>query len=345
MGSGAPATMAAVAAMASASSRDVALVAAADHRVQTDVRQRIVEAMNATAFRPLAALQAKLGRPPRFAIVMKVYRVDIPEENRFYVPIASAIAHACAAHGAEVVHETMVVDDRYELVEPPRGLGDGSCDGVFLVGAQLSSTLARQLADLGTPAVLVDGYADGDPFDSVVTDNETGGRMAVEHLVAAGHTEIGLLGTEPGCFPSMLGRRTGYRSALEAYGLEPYFIDTPYLLTDAAAIVGLRYLEDHPEVTAVFGANDVITVGLLQAARNAGYVLPADLSLVGFDDIDLANLVMPALTTLAVDKSLMGRAGFALLAHRLEFPDAAPIQSVVAPLLVERESVARAPRR
>jgi LacI family transcriptional regulator len=81
----------------------------------------------------------------------------------------------------------------------------------------------------------------------------------------------------------------------------------------------------------------------MQQARNAGLRIPADVSLVGFDDIDLASLVMPALTTVAVDKALMGRAGFALLAHRLEVPVTAPIKAMVMTRLIERESVA-APR-
>jgi LacI family transcriptional regulator len=80
-------------------------------------------------------------------------------------------------------------------------------------------------------------------------------------------------------------------------------------------------------------------VSFIKLARDAGLRLPADLSLVGFDDIDLASLVTPALTTLAVDKPMMGRAAFALLAHRLEEPTADPITVEILPRLVERESV------
>ena len=95
----------------------------------------------------------------------------------------------------------------------------------------------------------------------------------------------------------------------------------------------------HPEVTAVFGANDLISTAFMDCARYEGLRVPADVSLVGFDDIDLASLVMPALTTLAIDKALMGRAGFALMAHRLEVPDAEPVQAVAMPRLIERERV------
>jgi LacI family transcriptional regulator len=134
-------------------------------------------------------------------------------------------------------------------------------------------------------------------------------------------------------------RRTGYAEALQARGLRTNFIDASYVLTEAVAVLGVDYIQRHPSVTAVFGVNDLITVAFMQVARNAGLRIPADVSLVGFDDIDLASLVMPALTTMAVDKALMGRAGFALLTHRLEFPTAEPVKAMVMPRLIERESV------
>jgi LacI family transcriptional regulator len=107
--------------------------------------------------------------------------------------------------------------------------------------------------------------------------------------------------------------------------------------------MGVDYLQRHPDVTAVFSANDLVAVAFMQVARNEGFRFPTDVSLVGFDDIDLASLVIPALTSVAVDKALMGRAGFALLAHRLEVADAEPLTAFVTPQLIERESVA-APR-
>jgi LacI family transcriptional regulator len=77
----------------------------------------------------------------------------------------------------------------------------------------------------------------------------------------------------------------------------------------------------------------------MQVARDQGFRLPQDISLVGFDDLDVASLVMPALTTMAVDRAWMGRAAFALLAHRLEVPDDDQITALVAPRLIERDSV------
>jgi DNA-binding LacI/PurR family transcriptional regulator len=328
-----------VAASVGASSSDVALVLAADQRVEPQLRRQILEAIDATGYRPFEAIQAQLGRPLRLAIVLKTHRGDDPWANRFYAPIASAIAVACVKRGAEIVQGQMTVDEHYKFLEIPSALTDRSCDAAFLVGTQLDAEAVELLRATMCPLVLVDGYSAGDALDSVVTDNVAGAKMAVEHLIAAGHREIALFGTEPVCYPSMQDRRTGYAQALEARGLRTHFIDTGYVLADTAAVLGVDYIERHPDVTALFGANDFVTVGFMQVARDAGYHLPADISLVGFDDIDLASLVMPALTTLAIDKTLMGRAGFALLAHRLEVQATEPVRAVVTPRLIERESV------
>jgi DNA-binding LacI/PurR family transcriptional regulator len=275
----------------------------------------------------------------RLAIVLRTNRNDLPEGNRFYVPVSSAIAQSCTNAGAEIVYSTVVVDDQYSMVELPRELTDGSCDGALFVGMQLDQAAAERIRATVCPVVLVDGYSADDAFDSVVTDNVTGARAAVEHLIAAGHSEIALIGTEPDAYPSILGRRIGYTQALEAHGLPIHYFETGYNLVDTAALVGVDYLRRNPEVTAVFAANDIVAVTFMRAARDAGYRIPTDLSLVGFDDVDLATLVIPALTTMAIDKALLGRAAFALLAHRLEVSAASPTTAVIMPRLVERESV------
>jgi DNA-binding LacI/PurR family transcriptional regulator len=328
-----------VAVEAGATSAEVAMVVAADSRIDSSLRRRIVDAIDALQYEPLAMTRARQGRPLRFGIAMKVYRGEDPEGNRFYTPMASAIARMCAENGAEVIPGQIAVNDDFEPLDLPPVLCRDSCDGTFVLGARFNEGFAARARDAGIPIVLVDGYSADGTFDSVVTDNVSGGKAAVEHLVANGHSAIALLGTEPNCFPSMLERRIGYAEAMEAHGLEPRFIDTPYLLHETAALVGLAYVRRHPEVTAVFGANDLIMITFMKAARGAGLRVPGDLSLVGFDGIDLGSLVMPALTSLAVDVTMMGRAAFALMAHRQEEPAHAPLTSRIVPHLVERESV------
>jgi DNA-binding LacI/PurR family transcriptional regulator len=186
--------------------------------------------------------------------------------------------------------------------------------------------------------VLVDSYSEDDSFDSVATDNVGGARTAVEHLLSRGHANIAILGTEPGAFPSVLQRRRGYEQVVAEAGLTPRYVDSPYWPPEAAAVAGVAYVQAHPETTAVFCANDAVAVALLQAARAAGIAVPGRLSIVGFDDIDLAGFVSPGLTTMAVDKVGMGRIAVTLLAHRLELGKECVTQTLVRPTLVLRES-------
>jgi LacI family transcriptional regulator len=336
--------MSALAARAGATPRDVALVVAGDPRVPADTHRRIADEIEATGYRPFQSVQAQLGRPLRLAIVFKTYGGDDPEANRFYTPIASAIALACARHGTEVVQATMAVDDHYGLMEIPDVLLEGRSDGAFLIGTQLNTEAVGHVRSSSCPIVLVDGYSAGDVLDSVVTDNVAGAKMAVEHLYAAGHREIALLGTEPVCYPSIQARRAGYSEALGAHNLQAHYIDASYVLTATVAALGVDYIGRHPEVTALFGANDLITVAFMEMAHGSGLRIPGDVSVVGFDDMDVASLAMPALTTLAIDKALMARAAFGLLAHRLEVLTADPLTAIVSPRLVERESVAQTDR-
>lgn len=334
-----PTTIAEIAALAGASTRDVARVLASDARVAPELRRRLAAAIESGGYRPLQEIQDRLGRRLRIAIIFKTYCGDDPEANRFYTPVAGAIALACAQHGAQVRQATMDVDDQYELLDLPSILTDGSCDAAFVLGAQLDARETEQVLATACPIILVDGYSEGDALDSVVIGNVMGAKIAIEHLIAAGHREIALLGTGGVCYPSIEARRTGYTEAVAAHGLPTHLIDGSYVFTEAAALLGVDYVQRHPAVTAVFSVIDLTMVSFIKLARDAGLRLPADLSLVGFDDIDLASLVTPALTTLAVDKPMMGRAAFALLAHRLEEPTADPITVEILPRLVERESV------
>ena len=337
--------MADIARSVGCSTSDVAHVVAADYRVPRQLRRDVSEVIETEGYAPLKAVQERLGRPLRVALVLKTHRHDNPHKNHFYLPIAAATALACATHGAELVHTTIVVDGHYSLCEVPAAWIDGDCDAALLMGIQLDADAIARATAIGQPVILIDGYAHGNSLDSVVTDNVAGAFAAVEHLLAAGHKDIALIGTEPESYPSILARREGYVQAVASLGLKSHIIDSSCPLTDAAAVLGVEYMRRHPEVTALFGANDVTTVTFLEAARDAGFRVPGDISLVGFDDIDVASLVTPPLTTMAIDKALMGRAALALLAHRLEEPNSGPVASVVMPRLIERDSVAPPRRR
>jgi DNA-binding LacI/PurR family transcriptional regulator len=122
-------------------------------------------------------------------------------------------------------------------------------------------------------------------------------------------------------------------------GLTARYIDVPYYEHEAAAASAISYLCANPSVTALFCANDLVAITFILAAKQAGISVPERVSVVGFDDIDLAGFVTPSLTTMAVDKAAMGRLAVTLLAHRVDVGKECVTSTLVRPHLIERESV------
>ncbi|MGA2513570.1 MAG: LacI family DNA-binding transcriptional regulator [Candidatus Limnocylindrales bacterium] len=331
------ATLADVAAAVGLSPAAVSLALRGKAGVSEATRTRVVEAARRLGYRPVATGSRQHQKPITFGLVINPVHGGIQEANRFYAPVIAGIQASCRSHHMDLMLATMPVDQHQYPIELPRIVTNRTCDGLIVVGAHLSRATTAILRT-APPAILVDAYADDDAFDSVVMDNVGGARTAVEHLVSLGHRNIAILATEPQAYPSILQRRLGYDQALAAAGLTPHFIDALYWEPDSAAVFALAYLKDHPEVSAVFCANDLVAVSLLQAARQEGIAVPDRLSVVGYDDIDLAGFVHPALTTMAVDKVGMGRLAVTLLAHRLEFGKECVTQTFVRPTLVERET-------
>jgi LacI family transcriptional regulator len=336
--SGHAATLADVAAAVGLSPAAVSLALRGKAGVSDATRHRVMEAARSLGYRPVPVVARQRQKPMTIGLVIKAVHGDSPEANRFYAPVISGIEESCRNHGMDLMLATMPVDQHYFPIEVPRIVTDRTCDGLVVVGAHLSRATS-DILEAAPPCVLVDAYAEDDPFDSVCADNVNGARAAVAHLLASRHRNIAILGTEPQAYPSILQRRHGYEQAMTDAGLNPRFIDSPYWPPEMAASMGVEYLRSHPDVTAVFCANDAVAIALIQAAHQAGMEIPGRVSVVGFDDIDLASFVSPMLTTMAIDKVGMGRISVTLLAHRLELGKECVSHTFIRPQLIDRQSV------
>lgn len=118
-----------------------------------------------------------------------------------------------------------------------------------------------------------------------------------------------------------------------------YFADCHIINRQEILNATTDLLQHNPQITAVFGANDEVAITVMEVAQALGLHIPNDLSVVGFDDIDLADCVSPSLTTMHVDKVGMGRLAVQLLVNRLKYPESSPVTAVIRPRLVERCSV------
>lgn len=309
--------------------------------INDETRRRVLETARTLGYTRRAGAGALPERGlQQVGVIMRARADDPPQTNRFYGPVLAGIDAACRRLQINLLLATVPVDLDNHPVELPRMLSEDTLDGLLLVGAFVDTTIAGLLRRRPTPVVLVDGYAEEIGHDSVVTENYRGAQVAVAHLLARGHRRIGIVASTPDAYPSIVDRRRGYLQALRDAGADQtYFADCP-LSREHAYEAARELLLRSPEVTALFCCNDEAAFGAIQAAGELGRRVPEDLSVVGFDDIDLAAHIAPPLTTMHIDTVSMGRVAVQLLLNRVDWPVSAPVTAVLQPRLIERRSVA-----
>lgn len=257
-------------------------------------------------------------------------------------------------HGAELEASRSDLRLHYRTIsadtaEVGRSLGSAGLDAVLLVGSATDEVLAAVIG-LQVPTALIDFKSQHYATDAVLSDGLDGARVAVEHLVAHGHRRIAFVGgpmadPETGILavPALQHRYLGYRMALGAAGLpfDPALVAPCDLQPDSVAEATGALLGRTP-FTAMFCANDPTAVSAMRVLNRAGVRVPHDVSVVGFDD-DVASHSIPALTTMRVPKSAMGRIGVRRLLARVRNPTELPLTITLPVELVPRDSVAHRP--
>ena len=212
-------------------------------------------------------------------------------------------------------------------------------DGIILVGVLPDEQLESIFRDEGVPSVVVERDASHAGLDCVLADNGMGGRLAAEHLLRLGHRRIGCI-TGSGEIPTFSQRREGFREAL-ANAHAP--LDAGLSVEGSVRLHGgaratrqLLSLDEPP--TAIFANNDLMALGAIHAAGEMGVGVPGGLSVVGFDDVRIASLANPSLTTIAQPKSEMAVGATEMLLERIQNPGLPPRRLVLPTHLVERAS-------
>ncbi len=333
------ATLADIAQDSGVSVATVSLVLRNKPGVSDATRQRVYDSARALGYIYTASNQAKARRLPQdIGLIIKVRSDDLPATNSFYAPVLAGIEAVCRHNRINLMYANLPVDLANHPLEIPHILLEQQIDGVLMVGMFLNDDIVQILHSKKLPVLLVDAYAADNQFDSVVTDNFAGAYQATTHLIEAGHRQIAIVGSRHDAYPSIQERRAGYLQALADNNLEPYFADC-YLYPDKVPPAVADLLDSQPEVTALFACNDTVAIEAVRTAQKLGRHVPEDLSIVGFDNIELAQHVIPPLTTMRVDMMGMGRLAAQLLMNRYEFPEAGRVRTIICPYLVRRASV------
>ena len=304
-----------VAAQAGVSLQTVSNVVNDNHaHVGDETRQRVMAAIAALGYQPNAA--ARNLRRARVGIIA----LAIPDlANPYYSEIGAAVVAEAALHAYTVLLDNTRFERASESLVVG-GLLPHAIDGVILEPHSVS------LEDLDprrhpVPIVLLGENLLDAPHDRVALDNVAAARVATRHLLDLGRRRIAAIGIDPRKSQGApVLRLEGFRSALAEAGraVDPRLLvhgGDWHRQDGAHAIRALLALDEPPD--AVFCFNDLLALGAMWAAQEAGYRIPDDIAVVGFDDIEDGRFATPSLTTIAPDKAGIGRLAVSLLMDRI----------------------------
>jgi LacI family transcriptional regulator, galactose operon repressor len=216
-------------------------------------------------------------------------------------------------------------------------------DGLLLATAHRRDAVVQELLSGDLPFVLVNRTVDRGRVAAVIPDDHAGTTLAVDHLYDLGHRMIGHI-AGPSFTSSGARRAAGFASAMRALDLEPGpIVEASGFTIDAGRAAAGSLLDRAARPTAIVAANDLVAIGVLDAAADRGFACPADLSIVGFNDMAFVERLLPPLTTVRIDEYELGRRAAALLLDLIDDRDAPRETVMLAPELIVRGSTAPPP--
>lgn len=299
-------------------------------RVAEATRQKVLEAANALGYRPNAIARMMSSRHTRLiGIVMA--SITSP----FYPYVLDKFLQRLQATDHQVLlftaAENQAVDELLPLVLQHR------VDALVITSALLSSSMADECARAGTPVLLFNRYVPGANVSAVCADNIAGGRMAADVLLDSGHERLAYVaGTQD--TSTNIDRERGFRERLQERAVTTWRRAQGAYTYETGVAAAQELLREEPP-DAIFCANDIMALGVLDALRAAGLRVPQDVSVIGFDDIPMAAWQSYQLTTISQEVEAMIARSIEILLERIVNPEQPPTQEFIAGELRIRSTV------
>jgi LacI family transcriptional regulator len=322
-----------VACAAGVSSTTVSHVINETRFVSEVVRTRVLDAIKDLGYQPnVLARSLRRGETRTIGLILP------DSANPFFAEIGRCIEAAAFDFDYSVVlcnsEGNLRREQHYTEV-----LTTKQVDGIVFVAAGDHANSLSILLDRGLPFVLIDRDLPDVKADTVLGDNHQGGYLATRHLLALGHRQIGCISGPSNVTPSAQ-RVTGYRQALTevALPIEESLILRGNFHPESGWAAASKLLRRPTPPTAIFACNDLMAIGVIRAAADAGRRIPEDLAVVGFDDIELSAFTAPPLTTVRQPTTDMGRRAVKLLTDRISSRELPHRREILPPTLTIRKS-------
>ena len=310
--------------------------------VSPSTRERVLAVARKLDYAPSAAARTLVKRRSQLIGVVLFTGYEHPDiHHPFFQEVLVGLKHGIGELGYDLLlfatEQPGSSQGRpHSYLRRARQLG---VDGIVVMGVDRDDPEVEKLVRSPVPVIAVDLDVSGDHTSYVASDNIGGARLAVRHLHGLGHTRIATIAgpaeTKPGA-----DRILGYRAEMNALGLEihPGFIAEGDFYAESAEQLMQSLLRRPTPPTAVFAAADMMALGAIRAIHAAGLSVPGDIAVVGFDDIRLAELLSPPLTTIRQNMLGIGLAAARALVEQIENPDSTPPVLTLPVELVVRAS-------
>ncbi|WP_049973456.1 LacI family DNA-binding transcriptional regulator [Curtobacterium sp. B18] len=327
MGAGKPATIYDVAARAGVSKSLVSLVLQRSPRVSQQRRDAVLKAIQELDYRPSTAAVSLAGTRSRtIGVVLDDFR------NQWFVDLLTGLRESLQDQG-----HRLVVADRFLNTgldaSPVEGFLSMRVEGLVIAG-EPDTDLA---VPASTPLVIAGGRVAIPRADTVANDDRAGGVMAAEHLLGLGHARLGFIGASSAASDE---RRIGFGAGVDGRAEVATVVLPGEPTEEAGSRAVAQLLDAHPDVTAVFAANDVMALGALSELAERGLRVPEDVSVMGYDDTPLAATRYVGLTSIDDRSVEIGRGAGERLLARIADPTSAATEVLVEPRLVARRTTA-----
>lgn len=317
-------TIADVAARAGVSTATVSRVLAGVGTSRPETRRRVRAAARDLAYRP-----SRVARSLRIRATRTIGLIVTDIANPYFPEIIRAVEDAARRLDYAILLCNGGEDSGREAAYLEL-LAERRVDAIIVASSGLTGRHARRLRMTAVPVALVNCRSEIGELPAILSDNRGGARLAAEHLLALGHRAIGHV-AGPASNAATAERIAGVRDALAGAGLDPDALTVAHGDGHAGGATAAldELLDRSPGTTAIVCYNDLTAAGVVGAARSRGLDVPADLSVVGFDDIELGRHLDPPLTTVAQDMPRMGRWAVERLAAELASEGPGPDAEVV----------------
>ena len=308
--------------------------------VSQKTKDKVAQVIKENNFRPNAVARSLTTNKSYTIGVFFTDHFNTGLHHPFFHEVIFGMEKALGSHGYDLLY---FADRKWgENFSYREKCKNRQVDGVILIGVSRDDPNLSELLDSDLPVVFIDIDILGRRSSYVMSDNKKGAAEAVRYLHSLGHSEIGMI-MGLASTKTTQDRLIGFQMAFQELNLTynpDWLVNGEYTEEGGYRAMGLL-LNKKPFPRAIFCQSDLMAIGAINALEEAGYKVPEDFSVVGYDDIEVSRYVKPRLTTIRQDKMAMGSSAAELLLQMIKEPSGPSLPVILPVTVVERESCQR----